>query len=166
MQENLLQSLQTLQRCLNDHAQSTHQQLHTAMKLNTEILSEHMRELTRTTEQRLQQISGTVEKRLEQGFEKTTATFNDVITRLALIDEAQKKITELSTNVVSLQSVLTNRASRGAFGEVQLTSLVRNMLPESHFSLQHTLANGKRADCMLYLPEPTGNIVIDAKFPL
>lgn len=83
-----------------------------------------------------------------------------------LIDDAQKKITELSNNVVSLQDILNDKRSRGAFGEVQLTSLIRNVLPEQHFSLQHTLSNGKIADCILFLPEPTGNVVIDAKFPL
>jgi len=83
-----------------------------------------------------------------------------------LIDEAQNKITELSSNVVSLQEVLSDKRSRGAFGEVQLNSLIRNVIPEQHFSLQHTLSNGKIADCALFLPEPTGTVIIDAKFPL
>lgn len=166
LQNASMSSLQFLQTTLNQHSESAHSQLHTAMKHTSDVLMEQMRELTRTTDQRLQIITGAVEKRLEQGFEKTTATFTDVVKRLALIDEAQKRITELSSNVVNLQSVLTNRASRGAFGEVQLAALIRNMLPESQFQFQHTLQNGKRADCIVYLPEPTGNIVIDAKFPL
>jgi len=111
-------------------------------------------------------ISGKVESRLNEGFEKTNATFIDVVKRLALIDEAQKKITELSSSVISLQSILDDKRSRGAFGEVQLTNLIKNMLPERCFSLQHTLSNGKRCDCLLRLPAPTGNVVIDAKFPL
>lgn len=114
----------------------------------------------------MQIISSKVESRLNEGFEKTTATFTDVVKRLALIDEAQKKITELSSNVVSLQSILDDKRSRGAFGEVQLSGLIKNMLPERSFSLQHTLSNGKRCDCILFLPAPTGNVVIDAKFPL
>ena len=129
-------------------------------------LGKRMEGLTQKTDQRLQDISGQVEKRLAEGFEKTTQTFGDILKRLALIDEAQKKITELSSNVVSLQEVLADKGSRGAFGEVQLAGLVRNMLPESHFSLQHTLSNGKKADCVLFLPEPTGAVAIDAKFPL
>lgn len=129
-------------------------------------LGKRMEGLTQKTDQRLQDISGQVEKRLTEGFEKTTQTFGDILKRLALIDEAQKKITELSSNVVSLQEVLADKGSRGAFGEVQLAALVRNVLPESHFSLQHTLSNGKKADCVLFLPEPTGNVAIDAKFPL
>jgi len=85
---------------------------------------------------------------------------------LSRIDEAQKKITELSGNVVSLQEVLTDKRSRGAFGEVQLAGLVRNVMPEDSFDLQATLSNGKRVDCLLRLPDPTGNVAIDAKFPL
>ena len=116
--------------------------------------------------QRLNEISGQVEKRLNKGFEKTTETFTDVVSRLAKIDEAQKKITELSSNVVSLQEVLSDKRSRGAFGEVQMAALVRNMMPENSFSLQHSLSNGTRVDCMLFLPEPTGNLAVDSKFPL
>lgn len=85
---------------------------------------------------------------------------------MTIIDEAQKQITELSTHVVSLQDVLIDKRARGAFGEVQLSTLLANMLPSNHYSLQYTLSNQKRADCILFLPEPTGNIVIDAKFPL
>ncbi len=122
--------------------------------------------LTESTDKRLKEISGQVEKRLAEGFDKTNKTFNDVVERLAKIDEAQKKITELSSNVVSLQEVLSDKRSRGAFGEVQLNALIRNMLPEKAFSLQHTLSTGVRVDCMLFLPDPTGNVGVDAKFPL
>lgn len=133
---------------------------------HSDELGKRMQGLTEQTDQRLKEISGQVEKRLAEGFEKTTATFTDILKRLAIIDEAQKKITELSSNVVSLQEVLADKRSRGAFGEVQLNSLVRNVLPEGNFSLQHTLPNNKVADCVLFMPEPTGMIVIDSKFPL
>ena len=107
-----------------------------------------------------------MERRLSEGFEKTNETFTRVLEHLTRIDEAQKRISELSSNVVSLQEVLSDKRSRGAFGEVQLNALVRNVMPESSFALQHTLSNGTRADCILFLPEPSGNIVIDSKFPL
>jgi len=129
-------------------------------------LGRRMEGLTKKTDGRLQEISTQVEKRLSEGFEKTTATFADVVTRLALIDEAQKKITELSSNVVSLQEVLADKRSRGAFGEVQLHALIRNVLPEDGYQIQHKLPNNTIADCILFLPEPTGNVVIDSKFPL
>ncbi|GLX77306.1 RmuC family protein [Thalassotalea insulae] len=137
-----------------------------SLQASSEQIAEKMKELTAATDNKLKEISEQVEKRLADGFDKTTKTFNDILKRLALIDDAQKKITELSTNVVSLQEVLADKRSRGAFGEVQLNSLIRNVLPEQHFSLQHTLSNGKIADCVLFLPEPTGTVVIDAKFPL
>lgn len=137
-----------------------------SLHLSAEQMAKRIDELTISTDNRLKDISGQVEKRLADGFEKTTKTFNDILQRLALIDDAQKKITELSSNVVSLQEVLSDKRSRGAFGEVQLNALIRNVLPEQHFSLQHTLSNGKIADCILFLPEPTGNVVVDSKFPL
>jgi DNA recombination protein RmuC len=151
IQENLLHLQQQLLQLLTQKIDAQSSQIH---------------QLTNQVDTRLKDISGQVDKRLQEGFEKTTSTFTDVVKRLALIDEAQKKITELSTNVVSLQEVLADKRSRGVFGEVQLAALVRNVLPEAHFALQHTLTNGKRCDCILLLPEPTGSIVIDAKFPL
>ena len=150
-----LESMQALQTSLQK-----------GLKLSSDMIGERVEKLTTQTDTRLKEISGQVEKRLAEGFEKTTKTFADVIKRLALIDEAQKKITELSTNVVSLQAILSDKRSRGAFGEVQLSALLRNSLPERHFSLQHSLSNGTRADSILFLPEPTGNVAIDAKFPL
>jgi DNA recombination protein RmuC len=133
---------------------------------NLKTLQESLQKGRDETRESLNQISGHVEKRLSEGFEKTTQTFTDIVKRLALIDEAQKKITELSSNVVSLKDLLADKRSRGAFGEVQLEGLIRNLLPETNFSLQHSLPNGTRVDCLLKLPAPTGNIAIDAKFPL
>lgn len=123
-------------------------------------------ELHELLQKRLSDISGQVEQRLNQGFEKTTETFTDVVKRLALIDAAQKRIVELSNNVVSLQEVLTDKRSRGAFGEVQMAGLISNVMPEGSYALQHTLSNGTRVDCMMFLPDPTGHIAIDSKFPL
>ena len=136
------------------------------LKQSAEQTDKQVSKLTEQTQEKLKEISGQVEKRLTEGFEKTTNIFQDVVKRLALIDQAQQKITELSSNVVSLQEILADKRSRGAFGEVQLNALVSNAMPESSYSLQHTFSNGVRADCVLFLPEPTGNICIDAKFPL
>lgn len=136
------------------------------LKTQAENFEKNMSGLTKTTDERLKEISGQVEKRLADGFEKTTQTFQDVLKRLALIDDAQKKITELSSNVVSLQEILSDKRSRGAFGEVQLESLVSNVMPTSHYKFQHAFSNGKIVDCALFLPEPTGVIGVDAKFPL
>lgn len=136
------------------------------LKRSTEDLAQRMKALSEATDKRLLAITGQVDKRLSEGFDKTNSTFTDVVKRLSLIDQAQKKITELSTNVVSLQEVLADRTSRGTFGEVQLEALVSNLLPAASFQMQYVLSNGKRVDCMLFLPEPTGNVPIDSKFPL
>ena len=161
-----LQTLQALQDGLQKGRQETSQQVQEALLQTRRDLTERVEKLTQMTETRLQEMSGQVDKRLNEGFEKTNQTFTDIIKRLALIDQAQQKITELSGNVVSLKDLLNDKRSRGAFGEVQLSALIRNVIPEQHFEFQATLSNGKRADCILYLPQPTGNVVIDAKFPM
>lgn len=140
--------------------------LQDSMQQGMQTIGQHVDKLTLATEQKLREISGQVEKRLSEGFAQTTATFTDIVKRLALIDEAQKRITELSTSVVSLQEILADKRSRGVFGEVQLQALIHNVLPKSHYALQYTLSNHKRADCVLFLPPPTGTIAIDSKFPL
>lgn len=117
-------------------------------------------------DERLEQISGRVSERLDEGFRKTNETFVNVMTRLATIDEAQKKIESLSGSVVSLQELLGDKRARGAFGEVQLEALVQNALPAGAFEMQATLSNGTRADCVLKLPAPPARIAIDSKFPL
>ncbi|MFQ5660969.1 MAG: DNA recombination protein RmuC [Gammaproteobacteria bacterium] len=160
------EALQSLSTSLQTGMTHIQKQVGEHLARSSEDLGKRMQDLTRQTDKRLQEISGQVEKRLAEGFEKTTATFTDILKRLALIDEAQKKITELSGNVVSLQEVLADKRSRGAFGEVQLSSLVGNVLPEDNYQLQYTLPNDKIADCALFLPEPTGTVIIDAKFPL
>jgi DNA recombination protein RmuC len=115
---------------------------------------------------RLDQISNRVSERLDEGFKKTNETFVSVMQRLATIDEAQKKIDSLTGSVVSLQELLGDKKSRGAFGEVQLEALVRNVIPPNAFEMQYTLSNGTRVDCALRLPEPTGLVCVDSKFPL
>lgn len=122
--------------------------------------------LTRTVNERLEAISGRVHERLEEGFKKTNETFVSVMTRLATIDEAQKKIEALSGSVMGLQELLGDKRSRGAFGEVQLEALVRNVMPPGSFEFQYTLSSGTRADCVLTLPAPTGMVAVDSKFPL
>ena len=146
--------------------QDVRQQLTHSLEGNAQGIQQRLESLTRHNSEQLQLISGKVESRLTEGFEKTNATFTDVVKRLALIDEAQKKISELSSSVISLQSILDDKRSRGAFGEVQLSALVKNLMPAHTYSLQHTLSNNTRCDCILFLPEPTGSVVIDAKFPL
>ncbi|UUV05726.1 MULTISPECIES: DNA recombination protein RmuC [Ruegeria] len=101
------------------------------------------------------------------GSSKQTATsLTQLQERLAAIDKAQDNITKLSGDVLSLQDILSNKQRRGMFGEIQLNDIVSKALPADSYSLQATLSNGKRADCLIHLPNPPGPIVIDAKFPL
>lgn len=127
---------------------------------------DRVQQLTQAVDSRLSEISGKVAERLDEGFKKTNDTFTSVMTRLAVIDEAQKKIEGLTSNVVSLQEILGDKRSRGAFGEVQLEGLVRNTLPPNAYHFQFTLKGGSRADCALVLPTPIGMLCVDAKFPL
>ncbi|MBX9722914.1 MAG: DNA recombination protein RmuC, partial [Candidatus Obscuribacterales bacterium] len=142
------------------------EQMNHSFTLHTSALTSHLHSLTEEIRNHLHHLTQQVNHKLAEGFEKTSSTFSDVVKRLTIIDEAQKKITELSTHVVSLQDVLVDKRARGAFGEVQLSTLIANMIPSTHYKMQHTLSNQKRADCILFLPDPTGDIVIDAKFPL
>lgn len=155
-----------LEQRFADMQQGIEKRLGEMSSQQVEKLASSNEKIQETLHKRLNEISGRVEQRLNKGFEKTTETFADVVKRLALIDAAQKRITELSTNVVSLQEVLSDKRSRGAFGEVQMAALVRNMMSENSFALQYSLSNGTRVDCMLFLPEPTGNLAIDSKFSL
>ena len=97
--------------------------------------------------------------------EKTTKSLTELQERLATIDKAQTNIEKLSGDVLSLQDILSNKQRRGMFGEIQLTDIVSKALPADSYALQYTLSNGKRADCLVHLPNPPGPIVIDAKFP-
>lgn len=131
----------------------------TALADTVQRVEQSLREQERT-------LANLVGDRLERSEKATGQVVTDLRERLARIDEAQKKIGELSTQVVSLQQILTNKQARGAFGEVQLNDLVSNMLPPSAYELQCTLSTGVRVDCLLKLPNPPGSIAIDAKFPL
>jgi DNA recombination protein RmuC len=140
--------------------------LQDTLKGMTAHFNERVQQLSQTVDGRLSEISGKVAERLDEGFKKTNETFTSVMSRLAVIDEAQKKIEGLASNVVSLQEILGDKRSRGAFGEVQLEALVRNSLPPDAYAFQFTLKSGARADCVLILPEPTGTVCVDSKFPL
>ncbi|TJZ73547.1 DNA recombination protein RmuC [Chitiniphilus eburneus] len=163
LREDVLLKLSTM---LAEQSAREMAKIEAVLAQNTERLTQTVGELTKTADGRLAEISGKVTERLDEGFKKTNETFASVMARLATIDEAQKKIDGLTTNVVSLQELLGDKRSRGAFGEVQLEHLVRNVLPAQVYELQATLSNGTRADCILHLPEPTGTVAVDAKFPL
>ena len=132
-------------------------------------LTDDIDKLNEKIEKKLLVINNQVNERIDQNFEKTNKTFNNVLERLTKIDEAQKKIDSLSTEIVNLQSVLTDKKTRGIFGEVNLNYILTSIFGESKgkiYDIQHTMSNGSVADSIIYAPEPLGTICIDSKFPL
>lgn len=132
-------------------------------------MNEDFSKLNTQVEKRLLMINEKVNERLDQNFEKTNKTFMSVIERLSKIDEAQKKIENLSTDIVSLQSILTDKKTRGIYGEVNLKHILTSVFGEKNdkiFRLQYTFSTGVIADSVLFAPEPLGTICIDSKFPL
>ena len=132
-------------------------------------LNKDFLELNERIEKRLDQINNKVNERLDQNFEKTNKTFNSVLERLAKIDEAQKKIDSLSTDIVSLESILTDKKSRGIFGEVNLKIILSSIFGENNkkvYDLQYSLPNHTIVDAIIFAPKPLGTICIDSKFPL
>ena len=117
-------------------------------------------------EERLAKVQLQMNENLSHSSRRTAQSLGDLQQRLSTIDKAQEKITKLSGDVLSLQDILSNKQTRGAFGEIQLTDIVSKALPSDGFELQATLSTGKRADCLIKLPNPPGPIVIDSKFPL
>ena len=152
---NLKAILDSIQSSMQD----VRLQISGALNSHSSSFLQQWKNLNSLTDQALQNISGTVNKQLNEGLEKTTAAYSNVVERLATIDE-------LSKNIVNLQSILTDKKTRGTFGEMQLSMIIHNSLPKETFALQYQLPNNTRADCILFLPKPSGNIVIDSKFPL
>ena len=117
-------------------------------------------------ERRLAQVQAGMAETLTGTATRTARSLGELQQRLETIDKAQANIEKLSGNVLSLQDILSNKQTRGAFGEIQLNDLVRKALPPDAYTMQATLSNGRRADCLIHLPNPPGPIVVDSKFPL
>ncbi|WIM11128.1 DNA recombination protein RmuC [Enhydrobacter sp.] len=151
-----------LRRGDNRETQAVRQHLEMALSQQAETVQR----VERSLREQEQALSKVVSERLDRSEKATGQVVTDLRERLARIDEAQRKIGELSTQVVGLQEILSNKQARGAFGEVQLNDLVQSALPPSAYEFQCSLGNGARVDCLLRLPNPPGSIAIDAKFPL
>ncbi len=149
-----------------DDLMAAQAQLSGRLSAMADAQAEREAQLNRTLNERLDSVSKRLGDSLEDNTKKTSETLGNLHTRLALIDEAQKKLGELSGQMVGLQDILSNKQARGAFGEIQLNDLVSAALPPSAYSFQTTLGTGARVDCLLKLPNPPGAIAVDAKFPL
>ncbi len=131
-----------------------------------ETLTGRQAELTRVMAERLDAVSQRVGQSMDTTAHRTAESLRVLHERLAVIDSAQKNITDLSTQVTSLRDVLSNKQSRGAFGQARMEAIVADGLPKGSFAFQHTLSNSKRPDCVIFLPSDPRPLVIDAKFPL
>ncbi|MEW5729575.1 MAG: DNA recombination protein RmuC [Pseudomonadota bacterium] len=131
-----------------------------------ERLQAQERALSKAVEERLADMAKRMDDGLQQASHRQATTMHELRERLAVIDAAQKNITELSAQVVSLQDILSNKQARGAFGEIQLADLVSGVLPPFAYEFQAQIGDGRRVDCLLKLPNPPGPIAVDAKFPL
>ncbi len=131
-------------------------------------LQNDFKELNEVIEKRLTDINDRVNLRLDANFEKTNKTFTSILERISKIDEAQKKIDGLSKDIISLQSILTDKKTRGIFGETNLSYILDSVFGKNDriYQTQYTLSNSSIADAILFAPEPLGTIVIDSKFPL
>jgi DNA recombination protein RmuC len=123
-------------------------------------------ELARAVNERLDRMTHRVGTDLNETSRKTHESISKLNERLAVIDTAQKNLTDLSTNMVSLQQILANKQTRGAFGQMRMETIIQDGLPKGAYTFQATLSNGKRPDCLLHLPNTSAGVVIDAKFPL
>ncbi|MCB1368741.1 MAG: DNA recombination protein RmuC [Rhodobacteraceae bacterium] len=141
-------------------------QLNGGLKTVAEAQVEAQARMIQKVEARLAEVQRGMTDTLHGSAVKTTRSLTELQERLATIDKAQTNIEKLSGDVLSLQDILSNKQTRGAFGEIQLNDIVSKALPPDAYTLQATLSNGKRADCLVHLPNPPGPIVIDAKFPL
>ncbi len=180
MKEESNKSLNTLIKEFGDMHVSITKSMGESSKDNIKDLNEFKEVLTKDIlynfetmnkriEEQMDRINKKVEFRLNEGFEKTNKTFTNIVERLTKIDEAQKNIDKLSSEVVSLQHLLTDKKTRGTFGEVQLNHILSSIFGENNkkiFDTQVTLSNGKIVDALLYLPEEMGNLAVDSKFPL
>lgn len=142
------------------------QQLTGSLRTITEAQSTSQTKLITVINERLAEVQNTMGESLQGSATKTARSLGELQQRLETIDKAQENIEKLSGNVLSLQDILSNKQTRGAFGEIQLKDIVSKALPPDSYAFQVTLSNGKRADCLLKLPNPPGSIVIDSKFPL
>jgi len=142
------------------------QQLSGGLTHVSEAQAASQAQMLKLMEQRLAEVSAKMHENLHGSASRTARSLGELQQRLQTIDKAQANIEKLSGDVLSLQDILSNKQTRGAFGEIQLRDIVSKALPTDSYALQATLSNGRRADCLIHLPNPPGPIVIDAKFPL
>lgn len=165
-QEQLRGGLQTVSDTQANAQAQVIQTMETRLATVQQQMQDRLADNALRSARSLSEMQERMKETLHGSSKQTTTSLTQLQERLAAIDKAQDNITKLSGDVLSLQDILSNKQTRGAFGEIQLRDIVSKALPSDSFVLQHTLSNGKRADCLVHLPNPPGPIVIDSKFPL
>ena len=166
VQINMHENLAKVQRGTGENLAKMQQQMADNLGAQQLKLQENLANMQLRTNQSLADLQEKLNQSLMGNAKQTATSLTQLQERLATIDKAQENITKLSGDVLSLQDILSNKQTRGAFGEIQLNDIVGKALPRDSYALQVTLSNGKRADCLIHLPNPPGPIVIDSKFPL
>jgi DNA recombination protein RmuC len=161
----MLRQMSNLSETVRGLSDGQHQ-LHGGLRTVADAQVQAQGKMLQVMEARLAEVQKNMSESLHGSSVRTTRSLTELQERLATIDKAQHNIEKLSGDVLSLQDILSNKQTRGAFGEIQLTDIVSKALPSDSYALQVTLSNGKRADCLIHLPNPPGPIVIDSKFPL
>ncbi|MGR3712672.1 MAG: DNA recombination protein RmuC [Shimia sp.] len=166
VQMNLHENLAKVQRSTGENLASMQQKMTDTLAGQQLQLQENLSNMQLRTNHALNDMQEKLNLSMTGNAKQTATSLTQLQERLATIDKAQENITRLSGDVLSLQDILSNKQTRGAFGEIQLNDIVSKALPADSYALQHTLSNGKRADCLIHLPNPPGPIVVDSKFPL
>jgi len=161
-----IEHLVASQQALTGQLTSLTEQQTAVSAATAKIVQESSERLTKAVNERLEKVQDRMGESLQKSSKATAESLATMTERLTVIDKAQENITKLSTEVVGLQHILDDKQARGAFGEVQLEAIVEDALPANAYEFQHVLSNGKRADCLIKLPNPPGSVVVDAKFPL
>ncbi|MCT8159020.1 DNA recombination protein RmuC [Pseudoruegeria sp. SHC-113] len=166
VQLNVNENLARVQRSTGENLATVQLQMQESLTQSQLQMKENLANIQLATSRSLAEVQEKMNASLQGSAKATATSLTALQERLQTIDKAQENIEKLSGNVLSLQDILSNKQTRGAFGEIQLTDIVSKALPKDSFGLQVTLSNGKRADCLIHLPNPPGPIVIDSKFPL
>jgi DNA recombination protein RmuC len=161
-----IEQLVASQQALTGQLTSLTEQQAASAAATAKAVQESSERLTTSVNDRLEKVQDRMGDSLQKSSKETAESVTKLTERLTVIDQAQQNITKLSTEVVGLQHILDDKQARGAFGEVQLAAIVEDALPNSAYEFQSVLSNGKRADCLIKLPNPPGSVVVDAKFPL
>lgn len=161
-----IEQLVASQQALTGQLTSLTEQQAASAAATAKAVQESSERLTKSVNDRLEKVQDRMGDSLQKSSKETAESVTKLTERLTVIDQAQQNITKLSTEVVGLQHILDDKQARGAFGEVQLAAIVEDALPNSAYEFQSVLSNGKRADCLIKLPNPPGSVVVDAKFPL